>query len=362
MALINRASLPAEFFDITSAKLLKQPEPQYLYAQLWKMALAKSLAVPGSLGLAGRAVPSSGAMVDSAESQRLMFEDPVFGAAITNVAELGKTPGHTVKLNRPYFADTTYTEDSREVASGDSISTTPIDLSSEQVSITLKRYAGPYDSGNSRVAPFGLDRFDASVSLHSLTDLVGEHMKRDFDKTMDQFMVNLLDLASSTVRPNGFSADSDFTTQDAGPMDFEMLTRIERTMDEANIPVFPNGKRVLVLKPRQIASLANDEDWQRLSVHAPPANPLLAQSYFKSCGMLDIFKSNTLDTDSNASSVTVYKGHAFGPGVIGSGVGDLPRVAFSSDDNYGETAKVIWLMYAGFKLLDNRFVVSVRTS
>lgn len=361
MALVNRASLPSEFFDITSAKLLKQPEPQYMYAQLWKMALAKSLAVPGSLGLmAGRGVNSSGAPVDSAESHRLMIDDPVFGAAIVNVAELGKTPGHTVKLNRPYFANSTYTEASREVASGDSISTTALDLSAEQVSITLKRYAGPY--GASAVQPFGLDRFDASVALHSLTELVGEHMKRDFDKTIDNFMVALLDLASSTVRPVGFSADSDFTTQDSGPMDFEMLTRIERVMDEANIPVFPNGRRCLVITPRQAASLAMDADWQRLSVFDKPANPLLSKSYIKSCGQLDIFKSNTLDTDVNASTVTVHKGHAFGPGVIGSGVGDMPRVAFSTDDNYGETAKVIWLMYAGFKLLDNRFVVSVRTS
>jgi hypothetical protein len=361
MGLINRASLPAEFLDLTSARLLKQPEPQYLYAQLWKMALAKSLSVPGQLGLAGRGIGSSGDGVDSAESHRLMFEDPVFGAAIANVAELGKPKvGHTVRLNRPYFANSAYAETDREIPSGSSISTTPLDLSSEQVTITLKRYGGP--RGASEVQPYGLDRFDASVALHSLVDMVGEHMKRDFDKTIDTFMVNLLDLASTVVRPKGFSADADFTTQDAGPMDYEMLTRITQEMDEDGIPVFPNGRRVAVLTPRQIASLANDADWQRLSVFDKPANPLLSKMYFKSTETLDIFKSMTLDTDTNASSVTVHKGHAFGPGVIGSGVGDLPRVAFSTDDNYGETAKVVWLMYAGFKLLDNRFVVSVRTS
>lgn len=360
MGLINRASLPAEFLDLTSAKLLKQPEPQYLYAQLWKMALAKSLAVPGSLGLPGRAIGGSGDGVDSAESHRLQFEDPVFGAAIANVAELGKSKvGHTVRLNRPYFINSTYTEAAREIPSGSTISTTPIDLSSEQVPITIRRFGGPYLS---EVQPYGIDRFDASMALHSLVDMVGEHLKRDFDKTIDSFIVSLLDLASSTVRPKGFSADSDFTTQDSGPMDYEMLTRISQVMDEAGIPVFPNGRRVCVLTPRQIASLANDGDWQKLSVFDKPSNPLLSKMYFKSTETLDIFKSMTLDTDSNASSVTVHKGHAFGPGVIGSGVGDMPRVAFSTADNYGESALVIWLMYAGFKLLDNRFVVSVRTS
>ena len=38
MALISRATLPSEFFDRTSAMMLVQPEPQYLYAQLVFMA------------------------------------------------------------------------------------------------------------------------------------------------------------------------------------------------------------------------------------------------------------------------------------------------------------------------------------
>ena len=43
MPVISRASLPEEFFDITSAMLLIQPEPQYMYAQMWKSALGAAL-------------------------------------------------------------------------------------------------------------------------------------------------------------------------------------------------------------------------------------------------------------------------------------------------------------------------------
>ncbi len=42
-----------------------------------------------------------------------------------------------------------------------------------------------------------------------------------------------------------------------------------------------------------------------------------------------------------------------------SGTGKLPRVAPASDDNYGETAKVIWLAYLALGLADNRFVTRV---
>ena len=38
MPAITRATLPAEFYDRTSAMMLIQPEPQYLYAQLVYMA------------------------------------------------------------------------------------------------------------------------------------------------------------------------------------------------------------------------------------------------------------------------------------------------------------------------------------
>lgn len=362
MSLIQRASLPSEFLDITSARLLKQPRAQYLYAQLWKMALGASLGVPSEVGLPGRSSGGQGGPVDSLESASLMLDDGMASGAISVVPELGKGPGHTVRLNRPVFASTTYTQASREVPAGSDISTTGISLSAEQVPITLKRFAGPYDSINSVVAPYALDRFDAKLSIHSLANMIGVNLADDFDKFIDAVHVTLLDTASSVVRPTGFSADADFTAQESGPMDFNTISRVERALDEANIPTFPNGKRVMVIDPRQAQSLKDDTQFARYAEFHAPANPLLAKSYLKSVGTMDIFKSNTLDTDTNASSVVVHKAHAFGPGVLGSGIGELPRVMPSTSDNYGETAKVVWLLYAGFALLDNRFVVSVRTS
>lgn len=365
MAVTSRATLPEEFFDITSSMLLVQPEPQYLYASWWKASLGAQLNVNGPLGIQipNREFGVNGASYTPVERDRLMMADPIMSGVWTVVPELGKGPGHTVRINRPAFVNTTYTQASREVPSGSSISTTGQAISSEQTSITLKRFSGPYNSATSAVGPLAVERFDASVSLHSFAQAHGMTLKRDFDKTVDAFAIALLDAASTVIRPKGFSADTDFTTTDSGPMDMSCISRTERSMDDANIPTFGDGKRIMVLRPAQIQQLQDDAQFARYSTFSPMINPVLAPDYFKSVGNFHIFKSTSLTQDTGTvSGVTINRGHAFGPGALGSGVGRLPEVAYSSDDNYGETAKVIWLLYGGFQLLDGRFVRSIRTS
>lgn len=365
MASTSRATLPQEFFDITSAMLLVQPEPQYLYASWWKAALGAALDVNGPLGLAipNRQFGQNGAAYTPIERDRLMMADPIMSNIWRTVPELGKGPGHTVRINRPAFANTTYTQASREVPAGSSISTTGQAVSSEQTAITLKRFVGPYNSALSAPGPLAIERFDSSVSLHSQSQIHGLTLKRDFDRTIDSFAVALMDAAATIIRPTGFSADTDFLTTNSGPMDFDTLTRTEQSLDDASIPTFADGKRIMVLRPAQTQQISGDAQFARFAEFHPSINPVLAPDYWKSCGGFHIFKSATLTQDTTTvSGVTINRGHAFGPMSLGSGVGRLPETTYATDDNYGETAKVIWVTYAGFQLLDNRFVRSIRTS
>lgn len=362
MPLVNRATLGAEFFDITSARLLAQPEPQYLYATLWKMALAAALSLASGISFRG-SIGEQGAPYASAEKDRAVFDDPIYSQAISVVPELGNVPGHTVRLNRPKFASTTYTQASREIAMGTSISTTPINIESEQVSVTLKRFGGPYDQSNGRVAPFGVDRFDAGRSVHSIAGAVGTHLVRDFDKTIESFIGVLMGLASSTLYPSGYTAATDFSDAGGdGPMSMKLLSRIETAMDNANLPTFADGYRAVVTHPLAIEQLKDDPQFARYAEFHPPVNPLLARNYYKSVGRLHLFKSTTLPTTTNGGAGTVYETHAFAPGVIGSAIGEMPRTATSTADNYGEWALVIWLAYLAFQNLDNRFCIKVLTN
>lgn len=366
MPQISRATLPQEFFDYYSSALLIQPEPMYLHARLIKMALNASFDVGSQLGLplAGRQFGGTGEPYQSnPETGRLVLSDGLYDQSLHVVPELGSAPGHTIRINRPSYANTTYTQVSREVAAGTTISTTPVAVGSEQTSITVRRFAGPYDSVNSRVAPYGIDRFDGSVMLHRPAQIVGLNMKRDFDRTLDHFGVLLFDQANTIVRPTGMTDDNTPAVAGDFPFTWRLLQSTERQMDDANIPYFPNGKRVMALHPTQCEQLGNDAEFQRLARYDSTFNPLFNGTYFKTVGTWDLFKSTTLTTaTASPSNVTVRYAQAWGPGAVGCGAGEMPRVAYNSQDNYGETALVIWLWYAGFEVLDSRFIFRITTS
>lgn len=364
MSVLSRLGYPENFYDMTDDQLLLQPEPQYVFARMHMQALAASLDVGGEFGLmAGRTVPQNGAPYVSPESQRLDLNggqeiaEQVFAAKVDFTGK----PGSTIRLNRPLYPNTTYTQASRKVLQGATISTTPIVVGSEQNDLTLFRFGGPYDQTNTRVAPFAIDAFDAQMGVHKMAQIVGGNFKRDFDKFCDSAWVTLGDAAATNVYPKGFAADNDLTTADAGPMDFDTISRAEEQLDTTNIPYFATGKRILVVTPRQLRELKNDAQYARYAEFHKEYNALFPE-YVSDVGKFHVLKSNTLNTPLNGSSIAVHHGLAFGPGVFGAGMGRKPRIAYSSDDNYGETAKGIWLADLGFMLADSRFIVGVRTT
>jgi hypothetical protein len=361
----SRATLPEEFYDKTSDMLLVQPEAQYLYAMLYLGALRASLTTPGELGNPGRTAPSVGADYSSAERDRLMLSNPMLTEVIAAKVDFNSAPGNVIRINRPAFTNTTYTEASRKIVGGSTISTTAIvgagAVISEQTSLTLFRYGGPYDSTNSRVAPLAIEAFDANMGVHKAAQINGTTLKRDCHRFLDAVHVTLLDLAATSVYPEGMTADNDATTAGMFPFTYEQLNRTEQKMDDANLPTFGDGFRVLVLTPTQLKQLKDDPQYQRQAFSFPEFNTLFPQ-YVKSVGKFHIFKSTTLTQANNSSSVAIHKGHAIAPGALLAGMGRPLRVMNAIDDNFGETVKVLWLGDLAFGLADNRFVYSVRSS
>lgn len=370
MPIVDRASLPEEFFDVTSPMLLVQPEPQYFHTQLFKMAMSVAFNLPfgGPLGLPvpGRPIQDGGAAYTSALYDRLMLmpPDPAYAGAVQMVGEVGKRPGHTVRLNRPRFGSGGFTLSNREIPSGASISTNAIDIASEQVMLTLKRYGGPYDAINGNVAPFAVDKFDSSVMLHSASQIVGKQLQRDLDRWLDQVLIALGNLASVTLWPQGFTADSQSSVAGDMPGDIDTIFRVEENLKNANVPRFPNGKYMGVISPTFSRQLKGDTQFATYAKDNPYAgntNPLFA-NFIARIGGIDVFESTSLIATNNGNSVPIYSSQFFGPSAWGSGIGDLPRVAQNTQDNYGETALVIWLVYMALGLLDNRFILNVHTS
>jgi hypothetical protein len=377
MATINRASIPEEFFDVTSARMLVAPEPQYVFAFLGKMALGNALGVQ-AMNPAGitpaRGVPSTGALVQGYQAgARLILAnlDPQIAQTIMSVAEIGKSPGHTVRLNRPRYGSGGFTLAAREVTSGTQISTTPIDITSEQVTLTLKRYVGPYDAVvQNAPAPYLLDKFDSSVALHSLVDLVSLNFRRDFDKWYDTVLATLITSGSTQIFPNGFTTVNQSSQQGDMPMDIDTIFRSIETLKGVvystplNIPVYPNGRYRMFMTPTQSRQMKDDPQAAQYIRYDANANPVvgLAGAFLGSVAGCDLFESTTLPYTANTNGINVMTAVMCGPGMLGQGFGRLPQVMASTLDNYGEHALLVHICYAAFNIMDSRFGLQIFTS
>jgi hypothetical protein len=353
---VNRLTLPSEFFDITSAQLLAQPEPQYVHAILFKMAMGAELGVPDMLGVPGRAVGGNGADYN-ANGDRLKLAENLSSELFAVKVDFNGQPGHTIRFNRPKFTDSTYTIAARQIKSGQTITTTPMAVEGEQNSITLIRLGGPYDG--SQVAPYAIEAFDAEMGVHKLSKVVGAHLQRDHDKTLDGIFVTLADSTSNIVYPAGMTADNDATSKGMFPLTYEQISRVAKQMDEANLPTFGDGKRCLIVSPTGKKQLKDDPQFARYAEFHENVNPLFP-GFFASTPEFHVFLSTTLTRTANSSSVAVHRAQAIAPGALMGAMGRRPSVRYASDDNYGETAKVIWLGDYGMGLADTRFVYSVR--
>lgn len=365
----SRVTIPAEFFDITSAGMLVQPQPSFVFAQMAFAANARAeLAAldAGSMLIGGRMpLPSQGASVPSLQSNQLSLGALPISESIAVVPELGqKGAGHTIRINRPVFSGGGYTEAARIVGSQQTISVTPIEVGMEQVSLTVKRYAGPFASNGTSVQPYSIDRFDAGRSVHSLVQTIGLNLQQDRMRWLDGVFSALFNSAATNIVRAGLAtADSQFPTTGEAPMDLELLFRAEEVLSAANIPRFSDGRYQAILSPRQLRQLRLDPDFANQAKEETQYNTVAGSAAWINIGPgIRVAQSSTIQTDTaTIAGQTIQRGVMFGPGAIGYGIDEACRVSAASDDNYGETAKVIWLAYEGMGLLDERFLCSLRS-
>lgn len=356
---LSRLVNPEEFFDITSAQLLVQPEPQYIYARLFLAAIGIEMGIPAEIGMPGRSTTGQGADYKPLDQMQLYLSEMLPTSVFAAKVDFKGAPGHTMRFNRPAFTDTTYTQAARQIKTNQTVSTVPIDVGSEQVALTVQRFGGPYDQGNSRIAPYAVDEFDATMGVHNLAKIVGLQLKRDYQKTLDSFWVTLFDLAASSIYSGGATADNDATAKGQFPLDYETINRTSRTMDEANLPTFPDGRRLMVLTPAGKKQIKDDPQYAKYAAFFKEVNPLFP-GYFGSSPEFHFFVSNTLTKASNSSSIKVHRAHAIAPGAGLAGMGAETRVRETTDDNYGMTPKCIWTSDLALGLADTRFVYTVR--
>ncbi len=377
----GRASLPTEFFDRTSTIVLRQPLPQYLYARMLFGAAAQAelrRLGPDAFAMEGapqRGVSSQGAPYPDISGMTDILADEIRADAIMVTDELaeGKV-GHTIRLNRPIFTGGGYTEASRIIAAGQSISLSPIGMTDEQVSITIKRVVGPFAAGGTTPQPYAIDSVDSEHSVHSLADRVGVALQQDRNAYVDGVFAKYFDSGSHVLYPgdssNALEDGGDaaaIVTQGDRPLDMETLLRMESVLHDAKIPRFRNGRYLFLATPKELSQLKSDPQFRGQAAFLPGANLLNdsgAATTLVVNNAIEVYASQTniIDT-TTVAGVSIHHGVMFGPGLVGyAPTNKGVQVKRANEDNYGETSMVIWIAYEGHTITDNRFGISVHTS
>jgi hypothetical protein len=362
MPVLSRLQVPEEFYDRTSDILLVQPEPQYTMAELWRLAMMVSMPEVGNLMNPGRPpLLQNGAAYSQFERDQFILSTGLPQELFATKVKWDAEPGDTIRFNRPSYANTTYTLDSRRIGRGVTISTTPVAVTSEQTTLTLGRFGGPYDQVNGRVAPLGLDTFDWQMGVHKVEDMVGSHMRRDLTRFIDTALTLLGD-NGTIIRPTGMVDNDTPTATDDYPLDVDTCQRTRQSLVDGSVPSFSDGKYILKITPTQRRQIESTRDWQFLSQFNPEFNVLFPKTYVRDFLGFHVLESVTNTTATNTSSVTINYAQAFGRDVFLAGLGKaMPGIYPASDDNFGQTPKAIWLLFAALGLADSRFCRSIRT-
>lgn len=366
MAGTSQVTIPEEFYIKTSDKLLIAPRPRFIFAKWFLDSMALSLGMPAGMGLDGRQIMGQGAAYTQFDQDALTLARDLPSALLAAKIDFRGEPGSTIKLNRPKFVNSTYTTASRRVGRDQTISNQPISVGSEQNNLVLERYSGPYgtdSAGNTGVRPYGIDRFDAGMGVHNLVQVHGLYLMDDFHQFIDAQFPGFGELSTVTsVYADGMTADNDANAADSFPFALLQISKVEESMDTANLPTLQDGFRVMVITPIQWRQLKHDPEYQRLTRYYEEYNIIYGKNYLGSVGKFHLFESNTLLKPLNSSSIPVQHGLALAPSVFLGGSGELPRVGTHTDDNYGERALIVWLAYLAFGLADVNFIRSVRSA
>ena len=367
---ISRLTLPEEWQDALASRMLLPAEPAYFWARMLDAQVGSVEVARGmEKGIAPLNVQSSGDAVPKFNANAPALAGEPSMPDLIVVQDMAAQPGQTVMFNRLVFADTTYTESSRR-ATRRTIGTTQVDITGEQVSVTIERYAGPLTAASGSIGPHVIEEFDLKRRpKHDIVERVVQHLRRDRFKFVDTVLAAKACSSSATgtyVYPgdpnDALTADNTaFVTQGDRAMDCETVIRAEQRANSAGVPTFPDGTYVMVLSPRQVRQLKTDTMFQRLAKEVDSMNPLM-QRFVAKIGNVRIFECTTNPTATANSTITVQLGVLMGPGALCYATAMPCEIRTDTNTNYGQRIPLVWMADEGWEVLDNTFLFSIRSN
>lgn len=362
---ISRTNLPQEFLDRAAKVGLVQPQPALPFARVLFAAVAQaqlSKAMPG-----GVAAGAPGVL--SLDEQQLKL-DPIRQALIEvfdDYMGVGNA-NQTLTVSRQVYAGGGYTVEARTANAENATSLTPLLVTGETASLTLRIMEGPYGSSGTAVQPVGFAPQEVNGNPAKFGAILYNRLNYDRMKFIDSVLNTLAEANAthiaagdptdalngtvlSTVATNAFLAAGD------RPMDCDTIARGAKLLKDASVPLLDNGRYAAFLSTKQIVDITRDPDFKRPSVESDSTN-ILQQAWKGSIHGVDIYEVSTLNT-ATANSVTYQKGFMLGAGALGYAPGTPCQVVQHETTNFNKQYLFIWQAVEAFCRLDNRMGVSL---
>lgn len=363
---LSRSNLPQEFKDKASKVGLVQPIPALPFARVLFSAVAQaqlSKALP-------EGIPAGAPGIFTLEQQQLML-DPIRSALIEvfdDYMGVGNA-NQTLTISRQVYAGGGYTIAARTATAEQATSLTPLIVTGETASLTLRIMEGPYGASGTAVQPIGYSPQEVSGNPAKFGALAFNRLDYDRTKFLDSVLnslaeANAVHMAAgdptdslngsvlATVANNAFAVAGD------RPMDCDTIARAAASLKSQSIPMFDNGRYAAFLTPKQVVDITRDPDFKRSAEQMEKTN-ILAQAWKGSIHGVDIYEVSTLGTASNSSSVTYQKGFMLGKGALGYAPGKPCTVEMNETTNFNKQYMFIWQAVEAFTRLDNRMGVSL---
>lgn len=380
--------LSAEFTDILTQRMLVVPDPQFVFAKWAYAALAaQQLTQLDSYNLAmmqlseGR-IPDSGAIANTNQAMsngmggplQLPGQNFVFPDMFLFVREAAG-PGTTFKINRPRFIDGATTLGNRRLGPNSKLFTNTQPITRDQVAVTVYEYAGPGDTNTGAPAPVNVELFAQHRAAHDVLADVGNQLRRDRYKFLDDTIINYLVAAAEAnggsgalngvTRGGDVASNAAFTGGGNEPFSLDLLPKAGESLKSRNVPgIAMDSRYVLVLHPHQMQQLRNDPGYRGQAQFMPAYN-ILFPGYQGTYENFVVCESQRMPTVSNlgaGSNQTGYKALAFAPSALAWACAMDAKVVRDKNDDGGRYAKFGWLAFEGFQAADQTFVQEILTT
>lgn len=263
-----------------------------------------------------------------------------------------------LQFNRVVLPTGTYTEASRRLGDTVDIADTAQEITLTTTTLRVREYGGPHNG--TEVVPFGVTEWVTRRATHDIVAIIGEFMRRDYDRFHDVAMRDFLLSSTNVVTPNG-AAEGAITVGQV--MTVAFLRKLNKYMKDLKIPTYPNGRWRLCIDTTDELNLKSDTAYTTAMTQLAQANPLFT-GHVMSIEGFDIMVSTMLPTKAvgAAGAVTGHQGCAWGPYGIGHGVDMPPSIRDGDNTNYKRKNRVVWISYEAMGLLYADLLVRIVTT